>query len=120
MMRLIFYISLFLILPAFCFDVMAQNPIPRIEMLPDVTIRKGYFEPVTITLGPCDGSSTTKKQTRILYIVDGEIWKEKNISEIGIKNIASINILKDPKEILRSDLLENITGVVLITTKKKH
>lgn len=119
-MRPIFYILLFLFLPSFCFEVMAQNPVPRIEKLPDVTIRAGYFEPATITSGPCDGSSSLNRVVRLAYIVDGKVWKGVNISKIGIKNIASIDILNDPADAQEWDLPDNVTAVVLITTKKKR
>ena len=119
-MRLFFYISLFLFLQALSFEALSQNPVPRIDTLADINIRKGYFEPVTITLGPCGESSSHNREVRLAYIVDGKVWKGSNISKIGIKNIASIDILKDPADAQEWDLPDDVTAVVFITTKKKQ
>lgn len=96
---------------------MSQNPVPRINSIPDVNIRKGYFEPVTITLRPDSGFNS---EIRLAYIVDGKVWKGGNISNIGIKNIASIDVLHDPADAQEWDLPDDVTAVVFITTKKKR
>lgn len=98
---------------------MGQNPVSRIDKLPDVSIRPDYFGSKTITIGPCDGSSVLKKEIRLAYIIDGELRKG-DFPSINYKSIARIEVLHDPKDANRTDLPENITGVVLITTKNKR
>lgn len=123
-MRPILYILLFLFLPSSCFEVLAQNPIPRIETLPDVTLRSDFLIKDT-KISPKQIIFQLDRRRLKCYmppefIVNGKHWEYHKVSKLEPDDIIRVEVLKRPYPWEQYGLRKNITGIVLVTTKNKR
>lgn len=63
------------------------------------------------------GTGSLMKQGQPLFVVDGSIYDNKNVSSINPQDVSSINVLKDAASASAYGS-QGMFGVILITTKK--